>query len=172
MTIKQSDASIKQSNIENIKNKIQDILKENILNETKDIKEKLKNILIDLENVKFDNQNTKKMNGKIFNSDEIKELIIEASGYTKWSLIDSEILKVADVKSYKDNYGIDFNETEIHNYVFERPVNSRNDVNLIIVTAFPDLFDVEIHTGRAGYGLDGLVNKEEFFKGINAEFEI
>lgn len=58
---------------------------------------------------------------------------------------------------------------EVKKYIYSRNTNSRDDLSMIIVTALPDYFEVELHTGRAGYGLDGLVNIPEFLKGIEEE---
>lgn len=170
MSIKQSLASEKNQKIKDIENVIEDILKKKILKEVPEIKEKLSSILFDLKSTNFQDSNVKILDGEILNSEQIKEMIIEASGYTKWSVDQDEILGEQEIKDYKKNYNIDFEQTEIHNYVFYRSVNNRNDVNIIIVTAFPGLFNVDIQTGRAGYTLEGLVDKKGFVNGVSAEF--
>ena len=68
-----------------------------------------------------------------------------------------------------DDTLFDFKKTEISRHMYGRSTNDRNALCTIVVTVLPGLFQVDLHTDRVGYGLDGLVNTKQFEQGIAAE---
>lgn len=102
-------------------------------------------------------------------SEEILAMIKESSGYTKWKLKSTELLETEEVTDIKETFNIDFKETEISRHMYGRSTNDRNALCTIVVTVLPGLFQVDLHTDRVGYGLDGLVNTKQFEQGIAAE---
>lgn len=171
MAIKESEASLKNEKIEYLAERIKDILKSDILKDIPEIKRQIKNILKDVKNVEFNNGEPQVLKGAVLNREEIKELIIEATGYTRWSVAQYELLSKEQIEDYKKNYNIEFEQTDIHNYVYYRSNSNRDMVNMLDVIAFPDCFAVSIHTDSAGYSLDGLVDKKEFLEMVRAETE-
>lgn len=69
----------------------------------------------------------------------------------------------------KETFNIDFAETQINRHMFSRSTNDRNALSAIIVTVLPGLFQVDLHTDRVGYCLEGLVNNKQFEQGIAVE---
>jgi len=170
MSIKISKSSQKNEEIERLQWEIEKIINNHkILKEIPETKKTLKTILDDLKKVSFENKDVKNLEGNIVGSERVKELIVEATGYIKWSLDEDEILEQDEVNEYKEQYGIDFKDSEIHRYRFCRSTNDRNSVSMITVTVLPGVFKVEIDTDRANYELDGLLNEKELVSGIERE---
>lgn len=170
MAIKKSESAEKRYEISIAKDKLRDLLKNETLKELSNIQLKINNIINDLDNVAFVDGSAIKLEGKVYTGSEIRELIVEASGYTKWSKDwDEEELSFDEIEDIKMQFNVDFDLEEVKKYIYSRNTNSRDDLSMIIVTALPDYFEVELHTNRAGYGLKGLVDKAELLKGIEEE---
>jgi predicted DNA binding CopG/RHH family protein len=170
MSHKQSKASIKNHQKAILMMDLNKLLNNKFLGELPDIKEKLKNVLKDLDSIKFTDDNPKILSGEILDGNQIKELIVNATGYTKWKLDTTETLEPEDLDSIKKNFNVDFKENGIQKYLFSRNTNNRNALCTIIVTSLPGkIFEVALQTDRAGYGLDGLVNVKEFLGAVEME---
>lgn len=170
MTIKQSDASSKNDEFKGLEYKVEQILDMRILKETPDILEKIQDILRDVKNVNFNNLNPILLEGTIFDSEEIKKMIIEGTGYTRWELSEESALSKNDINKYKDKYNVDFKEKDINSYLYERSVNGRDEIYMLRVIVFPSVFYVEMHSGRAVCNLGGLLNEKEFVEELQTEF--
>ena len=169
MTIKKSSATEKNQKIQRLQNEIQKLLSHKILEEAPELKQKIKELLTEASKIKFKNIDAKMLEGKVATPEEILQMIMDSSGYTKWKLDNTELVSSEDLKSLKDNYNIDFKEKTINQYMFSRSTKDRNALGMIIVTALPGLFQVDLHTDRVGYSLTGLVNVKHFEQGIAVE---
>lgn len=136
-----------------------------------ELKDKLMAVKEEFKNYKVEKQTSqyKSINGKVLNKDEIKELIVDATGYTKWKLDETETLEKEEIVELQDEFNVTFSEKKIYRYRYFRNTNSRNDVNMITVTALPGYNQVDIDTDRAGISLEGLVTPKEMKKQIEAE---
>lgn len=143
----------------------------------KDLPQELKDKLIavkeELKAYKVDKPTSqyKTISGKILDKKEIKELIVDATGYTKWILDETETLDKEAIVELQDEFNVTFKEKKIYRYRYFRNTNSRNDVNMITVTALPGYNQVDIDTDRAGISLEGLLTPKEMKKQIEAEME-
>lgn len=169
MAIKNSTANEKNQKIQRVEQEIKNLLQHKILDETPEIKKTIENLLVSVKSVTFKNTNPKMVKGKMASSEEILAMIKESSGYTKWKLESTELLETEEVTDIKETFNIDFKETEISRHMYGRSTNDRNALCTIVVTVLPGLFQVDLHTNRVGYGLDGLVNTKQFEQGIAAE---
>ena len=169
MTIKKSSATEKNQKIQRIQDEIKSLLSHKILEEAPELKQKIQELLKEASKIKFKNIDAKMLEGKVATPDEILQMIIDSSGYTKWKLDNTELVSSEDLKSLKDNYNIDFKEETINQYMFSRSTRDRNSLGMIIVKALPGLFQVDLHTDRVGYSLSGLVNVKQFKQGIAVE---
>lgn len=169
MTIQTSLATEKNQKMQSVKHQIENLLQHRILNEVPEIKNEIEQLLVKVNAIKFKNANAKQIEGKVYNAEEILEMIKDASGYTKWKFDYTERMDTEDVNEIKEDFNIEFEEQEVMRHIFSRSTNDRNALSMIIVTALPGLFKVELQTDRVGYGLDGLVNVKKFEQGIAAE---
>lgn len=171
MSIKTSTATEKNQKMQRVQQEIKNLLQHKILNEVPSIKKDIEQLLINVNAVSFKNTEASQIEGYIATSEELLDMIKEASGYTKWKFSQTETLSVEEINDLKEEFNIDFTEQEIYRHMFSRSTNDRNALGMIIVTVLPGLFQVDLHTDRVGYGLDGLVNVEQFEQGIAAESE-
>jgi hypothetical protein len=104
-------------------------------------------------------------------SEEILEMIKDSSGYTKWKLSSTETLKNDEMQEIKQDFNVDFKETEIQVYSYSRSTNDRNALSYIMVTVLPGFYQVQLQTNKVGYSLEGLVNNKQFKQGIAAGSE-
>lgn len=169
MAIKTSSASEKNQKIQRVQHEIKNLLQHKILNEVPEIKKTIQDLLVSVNAVSFKNNNPEMIKGNIATAQEILEMIKDSSGYTKWKLDHSEIIDTEEVNDMKETFNIDFKETEINRHMFSRSTNDRNALSTIIVTVLPGLFQVDLHTNRVGYCLEGLVNTKQFEQGIAVE---
>lgn len=171
MSIKTSTATEKNQKMQRVQQEVKNLLQHKILNEVPSIKKDIEQLLINVNAVSFKNTEARQIEGYIATSEELLDMIKEASGYTKWKFSQTEKLSVEEINDLKEEFNIDFTEQEIYRHMFSRSTNDRNALGMIIVTVLPGLFQVDLHTDRVGYGLDGLVNVEQFEQGIAAESE-
>lgn len=169
MSVKMSTAAEKNQKIQRVQQEIKNLLQHTILNEVPEVKIKIEQLFEEVNNIKFKNTSPKMLTGEITLVGDIWEMIKESSGYTKWKLDNTEVLTKEEVKDIKEQFNVDFKEKKIERHIFYRSTSDRNSLSTIIVTVLPDLFQVDLHTDRVGYGLDGLVNTKQFKKGIAAE---
>lgn len=169
MTIKKSTAAEKNQKIQRVQAEIKNLLNHQILDEAPELKQKIQELLTQASNITFKNTNANMLEGKVATQEEILQMIIDSSGYTKWKLDNTEVISSDEVKSLKDTYNIDFKDNTISRYMFTRSTRDRNALGMIIVTVLPGLFQVDLHTDRVGYDLPGLVNVKQFEQGIAAE---
>lgn len=169
MAIKTSTASEKNQKIQRVQQEIKQLLQHKILNEVPEIKKSIEELLVKVNGVTFKNTNPQMLKGKIPTVEEILSMIKESSGYTKWKFSNTETLETEEINDIKETYNIDFKEKEINRHVFSRSTNDRDALSTILVTVLPGLFQVDLHTNRVGYELEGLVNKEQFEQGIAVE---
>ena len=104
MSIQRSATSVKNKQIINIQENIENILTKDILEETPEIKNKFQSILLDLKNVRFDTIDSKMLEGDILDDAKIRDLIIEATGYNKWQIDHDDhdsVLEKNEVEYYK-----------------------------------------------------------------------
>lgn len=169
MAIKTSTASEKNQKIQRVQQEVKNLLQHKILEEVPGIKKSIEELLLKLNGVTFKNTKPKMIQGKIESVEDILTMIKESSGYTKWKFSHTEIIEAEEVEDMKETYNIDFAETQINRHMFSRSTNDRNALSAIIVTVLPGLFQVDLHTDRVGYCLEGLVNNKQFEQGIAVE---
>lgn len=169
MTIQTSTATEQNQKMQRVQQELKNILQHRILNEVPEIKNEIEQLLAKVTAIKFKNTNAKYIEGKVYDVTEILEMIKESSGYSKWKFSQSDTLSKQELEDIKEEFNIDFTEQDIMRHMFSRSTNDRNTLCFIVVTALPSLFQVELQTGRVGYGLDGLVNVKQFEQGIAAE---
>lgn len=169
MAIKTSTASEKNQKIQRVQQEVKNLLQHKILEEVPDIKKSIEELLLKLNSVTFKNSNPKVIQGQFATVEEILTMIKESSGYTKWKFSHTDVVETKEVKEIKETFNIDFAETEINRHMFSRSTNDRNALSTIIVTVLPGLFQVDLHTDRVGYCLEGLVNNKQFEQGIAVE---
>lgn len=169
MTIKKTENSEHEYAVNILQARLNNLLLDHYLTKLPaDVKQKLQNFHDELGNYKVEHDQTKykTIKGKVLTSKDIKKIIVEATGYTKWELDETEQLEAEDIVSLQDEFGVTFAEQDIYRYRYYRETNSRNDVNMIIVTALPGYNEVGIATDRADTYLGGLVTVSEMKKGI------
>lgn len=169
MSVQTSLATEKNQKMQSVKNQIEKLLQNRILNEVPEIKKDIEELLVKVSAINFKNENAKYIEGNVYTAQEILEMIKESSGYNKWKFDYTERIDAEAVTELKETFNIEFKEQEIMRHIFSRSTHDRNALSMIIVTALPGLFQVELQTDRVGYGLDGLVNVKKFKQGIAAE---
>lgn len=169
MSIKTSSASEKNQKIQRVQQEVKNLLQHKILNEVPEIKKSIEELLVKVNGVTFKNSNPQMLKGEISTVEKILEMIKESSGYTKWKFDYTETLESEELDDIKETYNINFSEKEIQRHLFSRSTNDRNALSTIIVTVLPGLFQVDLHTNRVGYCLEGLVNQKQFEQGIAVE---
>lgn len=169
MTVKISSTNEKKQKLLRVQNELKNLLGHKILDEVPEFKQKIQELLLEAEKVTFKNNNTQMLEGKIFSVNEILEMIIESSEYTKWDLSYTQSLNQDAINDLKQMYDIDFKEKVIKQHVFGRSTRDKDTVGTIIVTTLPGLFQVDLQTSNVGYSLKGLVNEKQFEQSISLE---
>lgn len=169
MGIKKNAVSSNTQKMREIQKVIKNLLAHEVLKEVPDLKKDIESLLEKANKVTFKSDNVNVIKGKIYNVEEIINMIKDSSNYTNWKLSESETLDVENLQELKEEYSIDFEEKKISRHMIYRRIDDRDAVSVIIVTALPDLFKVELYTDRVGYGLEGLVDEKQFKSGIMAE---
>lgn len=109
------------------------------------------------------------LEGKILTVEEIKEIVLDATGYTRWSVYKDE--DDLDHSWLLEHFGIDVDVEKIVTYMVERNTNSRSEIFLIKVTVLPGNVYLTFDTGRAGYGIEHLVDNKDMKKNIESQFK-
>ena len=135
----------------------------------KELNDKILSWIEDLDSIQTSQETPVFIDGKLENKEEILDMIIKATGINSWRLEYEEVLDINDTKALKNTYGIDFKEKEVLKFMFSRSTNNRNALYAIFVTVLPGFFEVDLHTDRASYSLNKLVDIEEFKKQIAIE---
>lgn len=174
MGIKKTKNSEQEYSVRILQARLNNLLKDNYLNNLpQDIKQKLQNFHDELGNYQADNDKSqyKLICDKVLTKEEVKEIIVDASGYTCWQLEETEKLNKEEIEDLQDEFGITFKEEKIYRYRYYRSTNNRNAVNMITVTALPGYNQVDIDTDRAGISLEGLVTPKEMKTQIEEQME-
>lgn len=115
----------------------------------------------------------KMLTGKMLTAEELKQIVIDASGYTKW-IIDTQFdeEEPSNYQYLLDRYGVDVaDKSKIVEYRISRKVNSRDDLWLVSFTVFPGHVEISYDTNRVGYGEDNLIANKDIKKVIEAQFD-
>lgn len=173
MVIKANKVSNVKHSMYKANNYLGDILKISDLPEV--VTEKIKSLQLDIKDFDFSAYKTAPimLTGNVATQEDVLNSIKEASGYTKWQLID-QFEEYDDYEfnpsRFKSYYGVEYNEKEVKEYMFRRETNSRDDISSITVTVFPEHFAVLYHTSRVSNGSNGILNLEEFKSFIRSMF--
>lgn len=174
MGIKKTKNSEQQYSVSILQARIDSLLRDYYLsNLPQDIKQKLQNFHDELGNYQANNDKSqyKEIKGKVLTKEEVKEIIIDASGYVRWKLEETNELEKEEIEDLQNEFGITFKEEKIYRYRYYRSTNNRNAVNMITVTALPGYNQVDIDTDRAGISLEGLVTAKEMKTQIEEQIE-
>lgn len=174
MTIKKTKNSEYEYAVSILQARLDNLLRDHYLEKLPlDIKQKLQDFHDELGNYKVANDKTqyKTIKGKVLTDKELKKIIVDATGYTKWELEETEQLDQEDVKNMQDEFGVTFTEQPIYCYRYYRETNSRNDVNMIIITALPGYHEVGIATDRADSYIEGLIKSSDLKKQIEKNMD-
>jgi superfamily I DNA/RNA helicase len=174
MTIKKTKGSNQERCVDILHSRLDNLLGDQYLqNLPQDIKQKIKDFKTELKAYKIqkDTSGYKVLNGQVLDADQILQIILEASGYNKWSLQETEQLSQEDVESIKDRFGVSFEEKTIQTYRFSRSTKHRDDVNMVTVTAVPGYNEVGIDTDRAGVYIEYLVTPKEMKSELESNFD-
>ena len=173
MVIKANKISEVKYALSNANNRLEDTT--TIANLPEVAVQKIKALQAELKAIDLSAYETPKLEltGKVSTLEEVLNIIKEESGYTKWKLID-QFEEYEDYEfeaaSFKSYYGVEYNEQDVKEYMFNRDSYSRDDVRSITVTVFPEHFSVLYHTSRVSNGSNGILNLEEFKSFIRSMF--
>lgn len=109
------------------------------------------------------------LTGNILTEDEVKEIVVDASGYTKWTVEKQE--EDQDHECLKDTYGVEFDDSKAVTYLVSRQVRSRDDLWLISFTCLPGHVYLGFDTGRVGYGIEKILKNTQAMSNIAAQFD-
>ena len=109
-----------------------------------------------------------KLTGEILTGEQVLEIVINATGYTKWSFFKEEDFNPDWVR---EQFNLDVKDEEIVEYKIERSAKSRNDVWMISVVCLPGCIHVGFDTGRADYFIEHLIPNADAEKEIEKNFE-
>ena len=109
-----------------------------------------------------------KLSGDILSKEDVLKAVIDATGYTKWSVFKDEdhcpeyIIK---------EFNLDIKEEDVVLYRVERSTNSRNDIFMVNVTCLPGCVYVGFDTGRADGYIEHLIPNANIKKEIEDNFD-
>jgi hypothetical protein len=111
-----------------------------------------------------------KLEGDTLTKEQVLELVINATGYKKWSFfVDEEYDFNPDW--VREQFNLDVKDEDIVEYKLERSAKSRNDVWLITVVCLPGCVHLGFDTDRADHYIDHLVPNTNAEKEIEKNFE-
>lgn len=115
------------------------------------------------------------LSGPILTDIEVKNIVIEASGYTRWSIEPRSKEEYQETcQHYKnillDYYNLDIAIEDIKVHEIARSTNSRNDIFLVQFACVPGHVYVDLHTGRVGYDLEKILPNESILERLISEF--
>ena len=119
----------------------------------------------------YSNSEANVISGKMLDSNDILAIIIDATGYNKWGLDETCKLDKKEIKYVTEKFGVSVKEKEIMQYRFYRSTNSRDDINMISVTALPGYNAILMDTDRADIPVDSLLTPTEMQETIQYHFE-
>lgn len=171
MSIKKSNYKKESTAIEILQARMENLLEDKYLDGLPIvIRKKVEEFIVEVGQYEFTNEDIiKSLSGETAKKEEILDIIVKATGYTKWSLEEKTKLTKEDIKNIQKKYAVSFSDTEIYEYRFFRKTNSRNDVNMITVTAIPGYFQISVDTDRADFVFPDLLTSEEAIKELERE---
>lgn len=167
MTIKKTQNAEYEYAVSILQARLNNLLKDHYLEKLpQEVKQKLQDFHDQLGNYKVTNDKSKYqiIKGKILTPKELKKIIVEATSYTKWELDETKKLDQEEILHMQDEFGVNFNQTEIYRYRYYCETNSRNDVDMITVTALPGYNKLAMDTDRADVYIEGLVKSGDLKK--------
>jgi hypothetical protein len=109
-----------------------------------------------------------KLVGDVMSKDEVLKAVIDATGYTKWSIFQEDDF---NPKWIIQKFNLDVKEEDTIQYRVDRSVNSRNDVFMVTVTCLPGHVYVGFDTDRADAYIEHLIPNANIRKEIEANFD-
>lgn len=163
MSIKKSTYAKQSRAIDILHAQLNNILSDNYFNDLpQSIREQIETFQERIKKNNYETEtNIQVLNGKTATEKEILDLIVQATGYTKWVLEDTIEVKSARIEEIKKQYAVTFDTKKIVQYMFSRNVNSRDDINMITVMALPGYFKILMDTDRADVSIEELITSEE-----------
>lgn len=127
------------------------------------LKEKIHLVIQDFKNYDLNVHLPKlvELKGDILTEDQAKQIIVEATGYTKWRADLDTDQEWKKSEYFARTYGVSVKEDEIVPYMFFRKTNSRDEVFLVTMLCLPNCAYVSYDTDRADGDLGGLVKNAE-----------
>jgi hypothetical protein len=113
------------------------------------------------------------LTGTVLTEQEAVKAVIDATGYNRWSIenLDEEgETHEHRIKHLKENYGVEFDESEFKRYSISRETRSRDDFWLVQIYAFAGHCWFSMDTGRADMCLDKIISNDELTESIEANF--
>jgi DNA gyrase/topoisomerase IV subunit A len=109
-------------------------------------------------------ETAKMLTGSVMTAEELQQIVVDATGYTKWKLSSDfeEDDAQQDHTHLLKHYGVDVaDKRAIKMYRFTRNSNSRSDLWLISFTCFPGHAYISFDTGRVGWDAQGIVPNKD-----------
>ena len=115
----------------------------------------------------------KDMAQHIATQEEVIDLLVEATGYNRWSLStdNTKDVKELELNSIRRKHEIKFNDEDIETYSFYRSTGNRGAISGIKITALPGCFYVGMSTDRSDFKFENLLNRKEAVKKNQIEFD-
>lgn len=122
--------------------------------------EKINTLKAELNAYKVGRSLTKVLVGQTLSSKEILKIIKQASHSENWN--EDECQAPVDTQWIHDNFAVEFNDANAHEYCFYRETKDTHQVHLLRIIALPGHFFVSLETDRVSYDLKNLLNLIEF----------
>lgn len=145
-------------------------LPEEIIKEIKGFHSKLKKYEIKKHEVKLIS-----LKGKLIGKEEIKKILVDATGYTRWSVVEEDRESREEERGYGSewlvkNFGVSFDEEKVKYFTAERSTQNRDEIYLIDFTVLPGSVYMSFDTDRVGYDIKYLVPNKDIKKEVAAQF--
>lgn len=143
-----------------IKNLPEEIMKE--LN-------KCSNFLSSYDMKQHDTEKKENLKGKLLTEKQVKQLVVNATGYTKWEVEELSDDDCHDKEYLKKEFGVEFNSSK--EYHVTRQSNSRSDLWLIGFTCLPGHVYITLDTGRVGWSIDKILPNDKALEELEKELK-
>ena len=96
-----------------------------------------------------------KIIGEQLNAQQIYDILVDASGYTKWKL--EEYNDDPDIDFFRNSLNLDVQESDAKKFTASRNAKSKRDVYFLIFTSLPGHVFVELQTSNVGYSSEKVI---------------
>jgi hypothetical protein len=118
------------------------------------------------------------ISGELLEPNEILNLIIDVSGYNKWSLSESREITDKDKanmwgglhpEKLKEYYGVEIENTQTTVHTFSRKFIGNGEIYSLNVQTMPGYVHVELDSGSYGYSSEKLIANAQLRKYLKGQ---